>query len=156
MRLLKTLTLAAALFCAACSAAITPAARGEDNPPRWITGSAIYEVFTRDFTPEGNFQGVVRNLDRVQATGANVIWLMPVHPIGAVNRKGPLGSSYSVRDYRAINPDYGNEADFRALVRAVHARGMKLIIDWVPNHTAWDHVWVTAHPHRYVRNERGE
>ena len=81
---------------------------------------------------------------------------MPIHPIGAAEPKGTLGSPYAVRDYRAINPAYGTAADFRALVQAVHARGMKLILDWVPNHTAPDHAWVRQHPDWYFRNERGE
>ncbi len=122
----------------------------------WVSRSALYEVFVRDFSPAGNLRGVTRGLDRIQAVGANVVWLMPIHPVGVLNRKEPLGSPYSVRDYRGINPAFGAAADFRALVRAVHARGMKLILDWVPNHTAWDHVWVLKHPDFYVRNERGE
>ena len=122
----------------------------------WVRNCAIYEVFVRDFSGSGDFKGVTRGLGRIQATGANVVWLMPIYPVGVLNHKGPLGSSYAVRDYRAINPAYGTMADFRALVRAVHARKMKLILDWVPNHTAWDNVWVKEHPDFYVRNERGE
>ncbi len=122
----------------------------------WVRRSVIYEVFVRDFSPSGDLQGVVRGLDRIQSTGANVIWLMPIYPIGVQNRKGPLGSPYAVRDYHAINPDFGRPADLRALVTAVHARGMKLILDWVPNHSAWDNRWVQEHPGFYVRNERGE
>jgi glycosidase len=122
----------------------------------WVRRCAIYEVFVRDFSPSGDFTGVTRGLDRIRSTGASVIWLMPIYPVGVVNHKGPLGSSYAVRDYRGINPAYGSAADFRALVRAVHARGMKLILDWVPNHTAWDNVWIKEHPDFYVRNERGE
>ena len=122
----------------------------------WVARSAIYELFVRDFSPPGDLRGVSLGLDRIQATGANVVWLMPIYPVGALNRKEPLGSPYSVRDYRAINSDFGTAADFRALVEAVHARGMKLILDWVPNHTAWDHVWVQEHPDFYRRNERGE
>jgi glycosidase len=122
----------------------------------WVSRSAIYEVFVRDFSATGDLRGVTRGLARIQATGANVLWLMPIYPVGVLNRKDPLGSPYSVSDYRAINPDFGTAADFRALVRAVHARGMKLILDWVPNHTSWDHVWVREHPDFHVRNERGE
>lgn len=122
----------------------------------WVRRCSIYEVFVRDFSPSGDFTGVTRGLDRIRSTGANVVWLMPIYPVGVLNHKGPLGSSYAVRDYRGINPAYGSAADFRALVRAVHARGMKLILDWVPNHTAWDNVWITEHPDFYVRNERGE
>jgi glycosidase len=117
--------------------------------------TALYEVFVRDFSPEGNFQGLVDGLDRIEAVGAEVVWLMPIHPIGEIDRKGPQGSPYSVTDYRGIHPDFGDEEDFRALVRAVQARGMKLILDWVANHTAWDHEWVTRYPERYARDEAG-
>jgi YD repeat-containing protein len=117
--------------------------------------STIYEVFVRDFSPAGNLQGVTEGLDRIAAVGADIVWLMPVQPIGELHRKGPLGSPYSIRDYRGVNPDFGTAADFRALVAAVHGRGMKLIIDWVPNHTAWDHEWVSTHPHRYTRDADG-
>ena len=118
--------------------------------------TALYEVFVRDFSERGDFRGVIEGLHRIEATGAEVVWLMPIHPIGEVARKGTLGSPYSIVDYRALNPDYGTEADFRALVEAVHDRGMKLIIGWVPNHTAWDAVWVEEHPEYYTRDEAGE
>jgi glycosidase len=122
----------------------------------WVARSALYEVFVRDFSPRGDLRGVLDGLDRIQASGADVVWLMPIYPVGIVHRKDPLGSPYSVRDYTAIDSAYGTAADLRALVAAVHARGMKLILDWVPNHTAWDHVWVREHPDFYVRDERGE
>ncbi len=121
----------------------------------WVARSALYEVFVRDFSPTGDFRGVTQGLDRIETAGANVVWLMPIFPVGVVNRKGPLGSPYSVRDYRAVDSAYGTAADFRALVQAVHARGMKLILGWVPNHTSWDNVWVREHPDFYVRDERG-
>jgi len=121
----------------------------------WVRHSAIYEVFVRDFSRSGDFRGVTRGLDRIQAVGANVVWLMPIYPVGIANRKGTLGSPYAVRDYFAVNPEFGTVADFKALVQAVHARGMKLILDWVPNHTAWDNVWVKQHPTFYVRNDSG-
>ncbi len=122
----------------------------------WVARSALYEVFVRDFAPTGDLRGVTRGLDRIQAAGANTLWLMPIYPIGVKNRKDPLGSPYSVRDYRAIDPAYGTAASFQELVDSVHARGMKLILDWVPNHTAWDNAWITEHPDFYARNERGE
>lgn len=122
----------------------------------WIEAGAMYEVFVRDFSPTGDFQGLLEGLDRIEATGANIVWLMPIHPVGELNRKGSLGSSYSVVDYRAVNPAYGDTADFRRLVDEVHERGMRLIIDWVPNHTAWDSPWVSEHPDWYTRNEQGE
>jgi glycosidase len=122
----------------------------------WVARSVLYEVFVQDFSPSGTLRGVTEGLDRIQAVGANVVWLMPVHPIGVVNRKGSLGSPYAAKDYRAINPAYGTEDDFRALVAAVHQRGMKLILDWVPNHTSPDHPWVKHHPDFYFRNAKGE
>jgi glycosidase len=121
-----------------------------------VTRSAIYEVNVRAFSPTGDFQGVTAGLDRIQAVGTDVVWLMPIHPVGVLNRKGSLGSPYSVRDYHAIDSASGTAGDLRALVQAVHARGMRIIIDWVPNHTAWDNVWVNQHPAFYVRDERGQ
>ncbi len=118
--------------------------------------TALYEVFVRDFSPDGTLQGVIQGLDRIQGTGAQVVWLMPIYPVGVKNHKGPLGSSYAVRDYYAINPDYGTEADLHALVDSVHARGMKIILGWVPNHTAWDNVWVTEHPDYYAHTADGK
>jgi glycosidase len=122
----------------------------------WVSRSALYEVFVQDFSSKGNFRGVMEGLDRIESSGANVIWLMPIHPIGVVNRKGKLGSPYAAKDYRAINPVYGNAADFRALVDAAHRRGMKVILDWVPDHTSPDHAWVKDHPDYYIRNDKGE
>lgn len=121
----------------------------------WVTRSALYEVFVQDFSDRGDFRGVIDGLDRIQAAGADVVWLMPIHPIGVLNRKGTLGSPYAAMDYRGINPAYGTHDDFRALVEAVHARGMKLILDWVPDHTSPDHPWVAEHPEYYFRDDQG-
>jgi glycosidase len=141
---------------AGCLAA-APGAQAQATAPdtSWVARSALYEVFVQDFSPEGNFRGVIAGLDRIQAAGANVVWLMPIFPIGVVNRKGTLGSPYAVTDYRAINPSYGAAADLRALIDAVHGRGMKLILDWVPDHTAPDHPWVRDHPDYYFRDAAG-
>lgn len=122
----------------------------------WVTHGALYEVFVQDFSPAGNLRGVAAGLDRIQSSGADIVWLMPLHPIGKLNRKGTLGSPYAALDYRAINPAYGTAADLKALVRAVHARGMKLILDWVPDHTSADHPWVRAHPDYYIKDEHGK
>ena len=121
----------------------------------WVPRSALYEVFVRDFSPAGNLRGVTAGLARIQATGANVIWLMPLNPVGVEARKGPLGSPYASRDYDAIDPAFGTAADLRALVRAAHARGMKVIVDWVPDHTSPDNAWVTQHPDFYYRDSAG-
>ena len=137
---------------AACAGGPRPALAPETS---WVPRSVIYELFVRDFSPRGNLAGVTRGLDDIRSTGADVVWLMPIFPVGLLNQKGTLGSPYSVSDYRAVNPRFGTAEDFRALVRATHSRGMKLILDWVPNHTSWDHVWVRRHPDFYVRDERG-
>ena len=135
------------------AAQVAPAAMAPDTS--WVARSALYEVFVRDFSPAGNLQGVIAGLGRIQAAGANVVWLMPIFPVGVEGRKGTLGSPYAVRDYLAIDSAFGGPADLRALVQAVHARGMKLILGWVPNHTAPDAVWVRQHPDFYVRDGQG-
>src|SRR5258708_24337648 len=151
MRLTTARALRAFSACAlALSAGLPAAARAQDTS--WVRQLAMYEVFVRDFSPSGDLRGVTRGLDRIQATGANVIWLMPIQPVGIRNRKGTLGSPYALRDYLAIDSAFGTAADFRALVAAVHARGMKIIIDWVPDHTSPDNVWVGAHRDYYVRD----
>ena len=104
----------------------------------WSRNSVIYEVNIRQFSNEGNFKGVEKELPRLKELGIDIVWLMPVNPIGIKNHKGKLGSYYSVRDYSAINPDYGTMDDFKHLVGEVHKLGMKIIIDWVPNHSSWD------------------
>ncbi len=121
----------------------------------WVARSALYEVFTQDFSARGTLQGVTDGLDRIQASGANVIWLMPVQPVGILKHKGTLGSRYAIRDYMAIDSTYGTAADFRALVDAAHERGMKVILDWVPDHTAPDHPWVRQHPDWYIHDAQG-
>ncbi|MGE0353411.1 MAG: alpha-amylase family glycosyl hydrolase [Gemmatimonadales bacterium] len=151
---------AGAMLCAlwagsAVPARLLPAQAPAAPDTSWVARSALYEIFVQDFSPAGNLQGVIRGLDRVEAAGADVVWLMPIHPVGVENRKGTLGSRYAVRDYLAIDSVYGTRADFRALVEAVHGRGMKVILDWVPDHTSWDNVWVTAHPEYYLHDEQG-
>ncbi|HEV2179340.1 MAG TPA: glycoside hydrolase family 97 catalytic domain-containing protein, partial [Gemmatimonadaceae bacterium] len=140
-------------FAALTALLFTTAGWAQDTT--WVRRSAIYEVFVRDFSASGDLRGVTSGLDRIAATGANVLWLMPIQPVGVVNRKGTLGSPYALRDYMAIDSAFGTPADFRALVRAVHARGMKIIIDWVPDHTSPDNVWVAQHRDWYVRDSLG-
>lgn len=116
----------------------------------------IYEVNLRQNTPEGTLDAFREHLPRLADTGVGILWLMPVHPIGELNRKGSLGSYYAASDYTAINPEFGTARDFREFVDAAHALGMLVILDWVPNHTAWDHEWTRSHPERFTRNDRGE
>ncbi len=138
---------------------------GQPAQPEWAKNAVLYQCNIRQFSPEGNLSGVQQQLQRLKALGIDVLWLMPVHPIGQERRKGSLGSPYSVRDYRAVNPDYGNMEDMKLLVRSAHELGIRVILDWVPNHTSWDAVWKSEHPEYYSRyngdftvplNERGE
>ena len=133
---------------------------GNDQPaarqsPDWLRDAVIYEVFPRAFSPQGNFQGVIAQLDRLKELGVSVLWLMPIHPLGKLKAKGTLGSPYAVRDYDAINPDYGTAEDLKQLVDAAHRRGMKVFIDIVANHTAWDSTLIKQHPDWYRRDAAG-
>jgi glycosidase len=130
-----------------------PAAR---SSPDWLRDAVIYEVFPRVFSPQGNFQGVIPQLDRLKELGVTVIWLMPIHPQGELKSKGSLGSPYAVRDYEAINPDYGAPDDLKKLVDAAHQRGMKVFIDIVANHTAWDSTLIKQHPDWFKRDAAGQ
>ena len=124
--------------------------------PEWSRNAVIYEVNVRQFTPEGTFNAFMPHIDRLRDLGVDILWFMPVHPISEDGRKGSLGSYYAVRDYKGINPEFGNIDDFRAVVKAAHNAGMKVIIDWVPHHSGRDNAWVKDHPDWYVRNDKGE
>src|SRR5689334_19477935 len=123
--------------------------------PAWSKHAVIYEVNVRQYTPEGTLAALQTHLPRLKQLGVDILWLMPVQPIGVKNRKGKLGSYYAISDYTAVNPEFGTEADFKAFVNAAHAQGMKVILDWVANHTAYDHEWVTSHPDFYERKPDG-
>ncbi|MDO4355231.1 MAG: alpha-amylase family glycosyl hydrolase [Clostridia bacterium] len=125
------------------------------NTSKALRNQVMYSIFVRNYSPEGTFEGVRRDLDRIQRLGVDVIWLMPIHPVGKVARKGALGSPYANYDYRAINPEFGTLADFRALVDDIHARGMKCIIDVVYNHTSPDSVLSVAHPEWFYHKPDG-
>lgn len=103
----------------------------------------IYEVNVRNYSKAGNFAGVTADMDRLYKLGVDIIWLMPIHPVGVVGKNGSMGSPYAVRDYTKVNPDYGTIDDLKALVNAAHAKGIKVWMDWVPNHTSMDHVWLS-------------
>ncbi len=124
--------------------------------PEWSKNAVIYQLNTRQFTREGTFRAAQRELPRLKALGADIIWLMPIHPIGEKNRKGTLGSPYSVKDYYGVNPEFGTMADLKAFVKAAHGQGMYVILDWVANHSAWDHPLVTQHPDWYDRDWKGD
>ena len=154
----KAATLDSGAAAAAAAAASTVATKPSADPafhPEWSRASTIYEVNVRQYTPEGTIAALQTHLPRLEQLGADILWLMPVQPIGVKNRKGKLGSYYAIADYTAINPEFGTEADFKAFVDAAHAQGMKVVLDWVANHTAYDHEWVTAHPDYYERKADG-
>ena len=137
--------------------------------PEWSKNATIYQVNVRQHTPEGTFAALEQDLPRLKGLGADILWLMPIHPIGEVNRKGgensnnymvqpgssSLGSPYSVKDYYAVNPDFGTEDDLRSLTDAAHALGMKVILDWVANHTAFDSKWTEDHLEYFLLDDVG-
>lgn len=124
--------------------------------PSWTKNAVIYEVNLRQYTPEGTFKAFEAHIPRLADMGVDVLWFMPIYPISKAKRKGKLGSYYAVSDYRAVNPEHGTMRDFRSLVRKAHSNNMKIIIDWVPNHTGWDHKWIKLHPQFYTKNKDGE
>lgn len=123
--------------------------------PEWSKNSVIYEVNIRQYTPEGTFNAFAAHLPRLKDLGVDVLWLMPVNPIGILNRKEPLGSYYSVRDYLTVNPEFGNLEDFRNLAAKAHELGFHVIMDWVPNHSSWDNKLTVEHPDWYVKDSTG-
>ena len=127
---------------------------GHPAPPEWSGDAVIYEVNVRQFTPEGTFGAFAEHLPRLKDLGVDVLWFMPIHPIGVKERKGALGSYYSISDYKAVNPEFGSFSDFKLLVQAAHSLGFRVIIDWVANHTSRDAKW-TANPDWYVLDSAG-
>lgn len=124
--------------------------------PEWARDAVIYQINTRQYSEAGTFEAVEADLARIKALGVGVLWLMPIHPIGEEKRKGSMGSPYAVKDFRSVNPDLGTLEDFKSLVNAAHALDMKVIIDWVANHTAWDNHLITDQPDWYTRDEAGQ
>ncbi len=134
----------------------TPYAALQARPSEdWVKDAVIYEVYLRSFSTEGTFKALERRLPELKDLGATVLWLMPIHPVGTVKRKGTLGSPYAVQDYYAVNPEFGTLEDFRSLVRAVHEHGMNIIIDLVANHTAWDSKLIQEHPEWFSKDDQG-
>ncbi len=123
--------------------------------PAWSFNQTIYEVNVRQYTPSGTFREFETQLPRLKKMGVGILWLMPINPIGVKNRKGILGSYYSVKDYLAINPEFGTLDDFKHLVKEIHKLGMHVIIDWVANHTAWDNTLAVEHPDWYTKDSLG-
>ena len=136
-------------------AAATSAVADSVVHPAWARNAVIYEVNVRQFTPEGTLAAVQQHIPRLKDLGVDIVWFMPVQPIGVKNRKGVLGSYYSIQNYTAVNPEFGTMADFKALVKTAHDNGIKVLLDWVPNHTSFDHPWITQHKDWYVTRPDG-
>lgn len=124
--------------------------------PEWTKNVTIYEVNIRQYTPEGTFKAFESHIPRLKAMGVDILWIMPIHPIGKEGRKGTLGSPYSVQDYYAVNPEFGDMNSFKHLVTTAHAAGMHIIIDWVVNHSARDNKLTTKHPDWYLKGRDGQ
>ena len=124
--------------------------------PEWSKDATIYQINTRQFTREGTFRAAEHHLPRLRELGIDIVWLMPINPIGAKFRKGMLGSPYSIRDYYGINPEFGTLEDFKHFVQAAHELGMHVIIDWVAAHSSWDNALVDEHPEWYQKDWQGQ
>lgn len=125
------------------------------TPPEWSYNKSIYEVNLRQYTAQGNIKSFQEYLPRLKELEADILWFMPIHPIGEKNRKGTLGSYYSVKDFKAVNPEFGSLEDFKNMVQLIHKMGMYVIIDWVANHTSWDNHWIMEHPDFYTTDSLG-
>lgn len=171
MRILSVIMIAAAMIFTSCGQPQTQTEKAVENTvsnpykpipyvkikhPEWAKNAVIYQINTRQFTPEGTFAAAEKELPRLKAFGADILWLMPIHPIGEKNRKGTLGSPYSVKDYYGVNPEFGNLQDLKNFVDAAHKLGMRVILDWVANHTAWDNNLTVEHPEWYEKDYKGD
>lgn len=125
------------------------------KPPPWANSTNIYEVNLRQYTAEGTFNSFANHLPRLMGMGVETLWFMPLTPIAQKNKKGTLGSYYACSDYCTINPEFGTMDDFKNLVNEAHEMGFKVIVDWVANHTGWDHEWTKKHPEWYKRESDG-
>ncbi|MDE6078074.1 MAG: alpha-amylase [Muribaculaceae bacterium] len=125
------------------------------NHPEWSRNAVIYEVNLRQYSDSGNVTSFARELPRLKDLGVDILWMMPIHPISQKDRKGTLGSYYAVADYTAFNPEFGTVEQFKDMVKQAHDQGMKVIIDWVPNHSGRDNKWVAQHPDWYEKDSLG-
>jgi alpha-amylase len=154
---MKLVYLAAAFFTLAACNSVKKANQQkgkemETATAKWVKSTNVYEVNLRQYTKEGTFNAFVKELPRLKDMGVQTLWFMPVTPIAQKGKKGTLGSYYAASDYTSINPEFGNLDDFKRLVKEAHAQGFKVIIDWVANHTGWDHVWTKTHPEFYLKD----
>ena len=154
---IAALTMSAALLgaCSPAKSADFSAASASATSPSWAAKSVIYEVNVRDYSDSGKLTAVTSDIPRLKKLGIDILWLMPIYPIGETSRKGSMGSPYSVKDYKAVNPDLGTDADLHSLIDTAHAAGMHVVLDWVANHTAFDNAWITDHPDWYNHDAQG-
>lgn len=155
MKKMSSILVCSVLVMSACNRPAAPAAADPAAHVDWSRNATIYEVNIRQYTPQGTFKALEQELPRLQKMGVDILWLMPINPLGVKNRKGSLGSYYSVRDYLAVNPEYGTKQDFTDMVKRAHELGMKVIVDWVANHTSWDNNLITRHPEWYRKDTTG-
>jgi len=120
-----------------------------------IENAVIYETNIRQYSPEGTFDAFTKDIPQLKELGVKIIWLMPIYPISNTKSKGPLGSYYAITDYTKVNPEFGNLKDVKNLVKTAHNNGMFVILDWVANHTGWDHEWIKNHPDYYTKDAKG-
>ncbi len=144
-----------ALQIIACAPSTNEKTNNTDTSTEWINDAVLYEVNIRQYTPEGTFNAFAKHLPRLKELGVDILWLMPIHPISEIKRKGTLGSYYSVADYKKVNPEFGTMDDFKSLVAKAHELGMKVVIDWVANHTGWDNPWIFEHPEWFTTDSTG-
>ncbi len=164
-KITKTSLLLLVPFIWACNPAAEPQEPTIETPSEapvmeegsdWAKNANIYEVNIRQYTPEGTFNAFAEHLPRLQKMGVDILWFMPIYPISEKRRKGALGSYYAISDYTAINPNFGTMEEFQAVVDQAHSKGMKVLLDWVPNHTGWDHRWIEENKEWYTLDENGE
>ena len=136
------------------AASVSPAVAASSTPT-WMKNAVIYEVNVRQYTDAGTFDAFATHLPRLKELGVDVLWFMPIFPISELNRKGSLGSPYSISDYKAVNPEFGTAQDFKDLINEAHAQGFHVILDWVANHTGWDNPWIAAHKDWYTQDGEG-
>jgi 1,4-alpha-glucan branching enzyme len=146
----------ALLILLAVSAAFAKAPESNVKHVAWSKNVSIYEMNVRQYSKEGTFRAAEKRLPELKKMGIGIVWLMPVNPIGELNRKGTLGSYYSVKDYRAVNPEFGTKKDLKDFVKRAHSLGLKVILDWVANHTSWDNQLIKDHPDYYTKDKDGK
>ena len=152
----KSIYLLACVFLIACTSTTTNNTSEQTTMSNtnkdWIYNTNIYEVNLRQYTKEGTIKAFANEIPRLKDMGVKTLWFMPITPIAQKNKKGSLGSYYAAADYTSVSPEFGTVKDFKELVDQAHSQGLKVIIDWVANHTGWDHVWTKAHPEYYLKD----